>query len=144
MGGSAGGYTVLQSLVEMPGFYKAAICMFGVANMFTLAADTHKFESRYLDSMLGPLPEAATVYRERSPIFHIDIIKDPVAVFLGEIDRVVPREQSDTIVASLKARGVPHEYHLYPGEGHGWRKQETIDAFYKSVEAFLRTYVLFA
>jgi dipeptidyl aminopeptidase/acylaminoacyl peptidase len=144
MGGSAGGYTVLQSLVEMPGFYKAAICMFGVANMFTLAADTHKFEARYLDSMLGPLPEAAAVYRDRAPIFHIDKIKDPVAVFQGEIDRVVPREQSDTIVASLKARGVPHEYHLYPGEGHGWRKQETIDAFYKSVEAFLRTYVLFA
>jgi dipeptidyl aminopeptidase/acylaminoacyl peptidase len=144
MGGSAGGYTVLQSLVEMQGFYKAAICMFGVANMFTLAADTHKFEARYLDSMLGPLPEAAAVYRERSPIFHIDQIKDPIAVFQGEIDRVVPREQSDSIVASLKARGVPHEYHLYPGEGHGWRKHETIDAFYKSVEAFLKTYVLFA
>ncbi|HNO66782.1 MAG TPA: prolyl oligopeptidase family serine peptidase, partial [Tepidiformaceae bacterium] len=67
-----------------------------------------------------------------------------IAVFQGEIDRVVPREQSDTIVASLRARGVPHEYHLYPGEGHGWRKQETIDQFYKSVEAFLKTYVLFA
>lgn len=144
MGGSAGGYTVLQSLVDVPGFYKAAICMFGVANMFTLAADTHKFEARYLDSMLGPLPEAAAVYRERSPIFHVDKIKDPIAVFQGEIDRVVPREQSDTIVASLRARGVPHEYHLYPGEGHGWRKQETIDAFYKAVEAFLKTYVLFA
>jgi len=144
MGGSAGGYTVLQSFVELPGFYKAGICMFGVANMFTLAADTHKFEARYLDSMLGPLPEAAAVYRERSPIFHADRIVDPIAVFQGEIDRVVPREQSDTIVASLKARGVPHEYHLYPGEGHGWRKQETIDAFYKAVEAFLKTYVLFA
>ncbi len=144
MGGSAGGYTVLQSLVELQGFYKAAICMFGVANMFTLAADTHKFEARYLDSMLGPLPEAAAVYRERSPIFHADKIKDPIAVFQGEIDRVVPREQSDSIVASLKARGVTHEYHLYPGEGHGWRKQETIDTFYKSVEAFLKTHVLFA
>jgi dipeptidyl aminopeptidase/acylaminoacyl peptidase len=144
MGGSAGGYTVLQSFVDVPGFYKAGICMFGVANMFTLAADTHKFEARYLDSMLGPLPEAAAVYRERSPIFHVDKIVDPIAVFQGEIDRVVPRAQSDTIVASLKARGVPHEYHLYPGEGHGWRKQETIDAFYKAVEAFLKTYVLFA
>ncbi|MEO8540004.1 MAG: S9 family peptidase [bacterium] len=144
MGGSAGGFTVLQSLVELPGFYKAAICMFGVANMFTLAADTHKFEARYLDSMLGPLPEAAAVYRERSPIFHVQKIQDPIAVFQGEIDRVVPREQSDTIVASLRSRGVPHEYHLYPGEGHGWRKQETIDQFYKSVESFLKTYVLFA
>ena len=144
MGGSAGGFTVLQSLVEIPGFYKAAICMFGVANQFTLAADTHKFEARYLDSMLGPLPEAAAVYRERSPIFHAGKITDPIAVFQGEIDRVVPREQSDSIVASLRARGVPHEYHVYEGEGHGWRKSETIDAFYKAVEAFLRTHVLFA
>ncbi len=144
MGGSAGGFTVLQSLVEIPGFYKAAVCMFGVANQFTLAADTHKFEARYLDSMLGPLPEAAAVYRERSPIFHAARITDPIAVFQGAIDRVVPREQSDTIVASLRARGVPHEYHVYEGEGHGWRKSETIDAFYKSVEAFLRTHVLFA
>jgi dipeptidyl aminopeptidase/acylaminoacyl peptidase len=144
MGGSAGGFTVLQSLVQYPGVYKAAICMFGVANQFTLAADTHKFEARYLDSLLGPLPEAAAVYRERSPIFHADRIRDPIAVFQGEIDRVVPREQSDSIVASLRARGVPHEYHVYPGEGHGWRKSETIDHFYRTVEAFLRTHVLYA
>ncbi|WP_322795055.1 S9 family peptidase [Tepidiforma sp.] len=144
MGGSAGGFTVLQSLVEHPGFYRAAICMFGVANQFTLAADTHKFEARYLDSLLGPLPEAAAIYRERSPIFHADRIRDPIAVFQGEIDRVVPREQSDTIVASLRARGVPHEYHVYPGEGHGWRKSETIEHFYRAVESFLKTHVLYA
>lgn len=144
MGGSAGGYTVLQSLVETPGFYKAAICMFGVANQFTLASDTHKFEQRYLDSMLGPLPEAAAVYKERSPIFHAAKIVDPIAVFQGDIDRVVPREQSDSIVASLRSRGVPHEYHVYEGEGHGWRKSETIERFYNSVEAFLKQYVLFA
>lgn len=144
MGGSAGGFTVLQSLVELPGFYKAAISMFGVANQFTLASDTHKFEQRYLDSMLGPLPEAAATYKARSPIFHASKIVDPIAVFQGDIDRVVPREQSDAIVASLRARGVPHEYHVYEGEGHGWRKSETIEAFYKSVEAFLKQYVLFA
>ena len=118
--------------------------MFGVANQFTLASDTHKFEQRYLDSILGPLPEAADVYHERSPIFHAEKIVDPVAVFQGEIDRVVPREQSDSIVASLKARGVPHEYHVYAGEGHGWRKTETIEHFYRTVESFLRQYVLFA
>lgn len=144
MGGSAGGFTVLQSLVEMPGFYKAGICMFGVANQFTLASDTHKFEQRYLDSMLGPLPAAAAVYRERSPIFHAAKIVDPLAVFQGAIDRVVPREQSDTIVASLRARGVPHEYHVYEGEGHGWRKGETIEDFYNAVQRFLKQYVLFA
>lgn len=144
MGGSAGGYTVLKSLVDMQGFYRAGICMFGVSNMFTLASDTHKFEERYLDTMLGPLPEAADVYRDRSPIFHADKIVDPVAVFQGDIDRVVPREQSDSIVASLRGRGVPHEYHIYEGEGHGWRKAETIEAFYTAVDRFLRQYVVYA
>jgi dipeptidyl aminopeptidase/acylaminoacyl peptidase len=144
MGGSAGGFTVLQSLVEVPGFYRAGVCSFGVSNQFTLASDTHKFESRYLDSMLGPLPEAAARYRERSPIFHAAKIVDPIAVFQGDIDRVVPREQSDSIVASLRARGVPHEYHVYEGEGHGWRKTETIEQFYTTLERFLRQYVIFA
>ena len=144
MGGSAGGYTVLKSLVDHPGFFRAALCLYGVANMFTLAADTHKFEERYLDSMLGPLPEASAIYRRRSPIFYADQIVDPIAVFQGEIDRVVPKAQSDSIVASLQRRGIPHEYHVYEGEGHGWRKKETIERFYKTVEAFLRQYVIFA
>ncbi len=144
MGGSAGGFTVLQSLVTLPGFYTAGICLFGVSNQFTLAADTHKFEARYLDTMLGPLPEAAQVYRERSPIFFADRIVDPIAVFQGDIDRVVPRAQSDEIVESLKRRGVPHEYHVYQGEGHGWRRSDTIESFYQSVERFLRQYVVFA
>jgi dipeptidyl aminopeptidase/acylaminoacyl peptidase len=144
MGGSAGGFTVLQSLVAYPGFYTAGVCMYGVSNQFTLASDTHKFEERYLDTMLGPLPEAAAVYRERSPIFHADRISDPIAVFQGDIDRVVPRAQSDEIVESLRRRGVPHEYHVYEGEGHGWRKTETIERFYTSVDRFLRQYVVFA
>ena len=144
MGGSAGGFTVLQTLAQHPGVFTAGICLYGVANQFTLAAETHKFEARYLDSILGPLPEAAAVYRERSPIFHAAKIQDPIAVFQGEIDQVVPKNQSDTIVASLKARGVPHEYHVYPGEGHGWRKTETIEQFYETVDKFLRQYVVFA
>lgn len=143
-GGSAGGFTVLQSLVEHPGFYRAGLCFFGVANQFLLAADTHKFEARYSDRLLGPLPEAAAVYRARSPLFHADRIKDPVAIFQGEVDKVVPRVQSDEIVASLKARGVPHEYHVYAGEGHGWRRADSIEAWYRSMEKFLTQYVLYA
>jgi dipeptidyl aminopeptidase/acylaminoacyl peptidase len=143
IGGSAGGYTVLKSLVDHPGFFKAALCLYGVSNMFTLAADTHKFEQRYLDSMLGSLPEASAVYRERSPIYSAERIVDPIAVFQGEIDRVVPKAQAEAIVESLRRRGVPHEYHLYEGEGHGWRKSETIEAFYRTVDAFLRQYVVF-
>jgi dipeptidyl aminopeptidase/acylaminoacyl peptidase len=113
-----------------------------VADQFHLAAETHKFESRYLDTMLGPLPEAAAVYRERSPVFHAQRIKRPLAVYQGEIDRVVPRAQSDAIVEALKRSGTTHIYHVYPDEGHGWRKRETIEHFYKSMEEFLKREVL--
>jgi dipeptidyl aminopeptidase/acylaminoacyl peptidase len=143
-GGSAGGYTVLQSLVDKPGFYKVGVCLYGISNQFTLVSDTHKFEERYSDSLLGALPEAAAIYRSRSPIFHADKIVDPVIVFQGEDDKVVPRSQSDSIVASLKSRGIPHEYHVYPGEGHGWRKSETIEHYYSNVVRFLKQYVVFA
>lgn len=144
LGGSAGGYTVLQTLVSHPKRFKAGVCLYGVSNMFTLAAETHKFEERYLDSLLGPLPEAAAVYRARSPIFHADRIVDPIIIFQGETDEVVPRAQSDTIVESLRRRGVPHEYHVYKGEGHGWRRAETIEAYYAAVEKFLKQFVLYA
>jgi dipeptidyl aminopeptidase/acylaminoacyl peptidase len=142
-GGSAGGYTVLQSLIDKPGFYKVGVCLYGIANQFTLASDTHKFEERYLDSILGALPEAADRYRARSPIFSADKIIDPIIVFQGEDDKVVPKSQSDSIVASLRARGVPHEYHTYPGEGHGWRKPETIEHYYQTVIRFLKQYVIY-
>lgn len=144
LGGSAGGYTVLQSLVDKPGFYKAGVCLYGVSNQFGLAMDTHKFEAHYSDSILGPLPEAAELYRDRSPLFHADKIVDPMIVFQGEDDNVVPRNQSDAIVESLKQRGIPHEYHVYAGEGHGWRKPETIEHYHNAVIRFLTQYVLFA
>jgi dipeptidyl aminopeptidase/acylaminoacyl peptidase len=144
MGGSAGGYTVLEALCQAPELFRAAICRYGVSNLFTLAADTHKFEAHYLDSLVGPLPEAAARYRERSPIFHAERIATPMAIFQGADDKVVPPEQSEAIVAALRRRGVPHVYHLFPGEGHGWRRAETIEAYYKALEAFLRQYVIFA
>lgn len=144
LGSSAGGYTVLRALITHPGFFRAGICLYGVSDLFGLAADTHKFEERYTDSLVGPLPAAAELYRELSPVFHADKIRDPLAVFQGTDDEVVPREQSDQIVAALKARGVPHEYHVYEGEGHGWRRAETVEKFYTAVDAFLRKYVVFA
>jgi dipeptidyl aminopeptidase/acylaminoacyl peptidase len=144
LGGSAGGFTVLQSLIEKPGFYKAGVCLYGVSNQFGFVTDTHKFEERYSDSLLGPLPEAADVYRARSPLFHADRIVDPIIVFQGADDKVVPKNQSDSIVESLKARGTPHEYHVYEGEGHGWRKPETIEHYYNAVMKFLTQYVVYA
>lgn len=144
MGGSAGGYAVLQALVRYPGTFAAGLCLYGVTNLFTLASDTHKFEQHYLDTIVGPLPETAARYRERSPVFAASRIIDPVAIFQGEDDRVVPVAQAETIISALARNGVPHEYHLYPGEGHGWRKSETIVAFYAAVLAFLKRHVLFA
>jgi len=144
MGGSAGGFTVLQTMVRHPEAFRAGICLYGVADQFHLAAETHKFECHYLDSLLGPLPEAAQVYRDRSPVFHARRICRPLAVFQGSVDRAVPREQSDRIVEALKSNGTPHVYHVYEGEGHGWRKAETIEHFYRAVDDFLRRHVLFA
>ncbi len=143
MGGSAGGFTVLKTLEDYPGFFKAGVNLFGVANQFTLVADTHKFEERYSDFLIGSLPDAADIYRERSPIFFVDKIRDPLIVFQGEDDKVVPQNQSDEIVKALRRNEVPHEYHLYPNEGHGFRKIETIEKFYTTLETFLKTYVIF-
>jgi dipeptidyl aminopeptidase/acylaminoacyl peptidase len=143
MGGSAGGFTVLKALEDYPGKFKAGVCLYGVANQFALVADTHKFEARYSESILGKLPEAAEIYRERSPVFFADRIQDPIAIFQGEDDKVVPKNQSDQIVSALQQNGVPHEYHLYPGEGHGFRKTETIEKFYTALEKFLRQYVIY-
>jgi dipeptidyl aminopeptidase/acylaminoacyl peptidase len=144
MGGSAGGFTVLQTMTTHPEAFTAGICLYGVADQFHLAAETHKFESRYLDSLLGPLPEAAAIYRQRSPVRHADRIRRPLAVFQGAIDRVVPRAQSDVIVEALQRNAAPHTYHVYEGEGHGWRKRETIEHFYEAVDQFLLRHVIFA
>lgn len=142
MGGSAGGFTVLQAMVDHPEAFTAGVCLFGVADQFHLASQTHKFESRYTDTLLGPLPEAAALYRARSPVLHAAKICRPLAVFQGAIDRVVPQAQSDMIVEALQRNGTPHIYHVYEGEGHGWRKRETIEHYYKAVDEFLRKYVL--
>ncbi|MBC8170341.1 MAG: S9 family peptidase [Anaerolineae bacterium] len=143
MGGSAGGFTVFQALVDKPGVFAAGICKFGVSNQFLLVQDTHKFEEQYSFSLLGHLPEAAELYRQRSPIYHAARITDAVIIFQGEDDEVVPRNQSDAIVASLQARGVTHEYHLYPGEGHGFRQPATIEAYLQAALRFVQQNVIY-
>jgi len=144
MGGSAGGYTVLRTLTLHPGLFRAAICRYGISSLFGLARTTHKFEAHYTDLLVGSLPHAADLFRERSPIYAADAIRDPVALFQGDEDDVVTKDQSDDIVASLRARGVQHEYHVYEGEGHGWRRPETKEAYIRSVESFLGQHVLYS
>lgn len=142
LGGSSGGLVVLKALEDYPGFFKAGVCRYGVADQFALAADTHKFEARYSDRLIGPLPAAADLYRERSPIFFADQIRDPLALFQGEDDTSVPRSQMDAMAAELQRRGTPYVYHVYSGEGHGFRKPETIVHYYRAVNDFLLKHVL--
>ena len=120
-GGSAGGYTVLVAL-STSDVFRAGADHFGISDMTALARDTHKFESRYLDSLIGPLPAAQAVYDSRSPLNHLDGFKVPVLVLQGAEDPVVPPNQSQRIVEALRARHVPVAYILYPGEGHGFRQ----------------------
>ncbi len=132
-GGSAGGYTTLMALASTDVF-SAGISLFGVGDLEMLARDTHKFESRYLDGLVGPYPEAADRYRERSPIHHLDRISCPVLVLQGLDDKVVLPSQAEAIVAALAARGIPHAYLAFAGEGHGFRGA---DAVRRSTEARL-------
>lgn len=124
-GGSAGGWTVLSALVR-GGTFTAGISRYGVADLRMLVAETHDFEASYIDGLVGPLPEYEHVYIERSPLTHTDRIDVPVLLMQGGEDRVVPPSQSEGIRDALAARGVDHEYVLYPGEGHGFRSAETI------------------
>lgn len=144
IGGSAGGFTVLNCLVHYPGVFKAGVNLFGVSNLFGLDEDTHKFEERYNASLVGELPAAAEHYKKWSAVFHADQIRDPLAVFQGAEDKVVLPDQSENIVAALQRNKVPHVFRLYEGEGHGWRKTETIIDYYQTLNKFLKEYVLLA
>ncbi len=144
MGGSAGGFTVLNCLVHYPGVFRAGVNLFGVSNLFTLEDETHKFEERYNASLVGELPGAAEHFKKWSAVFHADQIRDPLAVFQGADDKVVLPDQSESIVEALQRNKVPHIFRLYEGEGHGWRKSETIIDYYQTLNKFLKEYVLLA
>lgn len=135
-GGSAGGFTVLAALANTDVF-AAGISRYGVADARALAAETHDFEARYLDGLIGPLPQAEELYLERSPLTYPARFTVPVLLLQGADDPVVPPRQAEAIRDALAARGVPHAYVLYPGEGHGFRRRETtIDVLEKEL-AFL-------
>jgi dipeptidyl aminopeptidase/acylaminoacyl peptidase len=130
-GGSAGGFTTLAALCfqdawGQDGTFSAGCSLYGVTDLAALAAETHKFESRYLDGLVGPLPDAAEVYRERSPLFHADALSQPVLLLQGAEDRIVPPAQAKVLVDALRARGVPYAYVLFPGEGHGFLASASI------------------
>ncbi len=135
-GGSAGGYTTLCALT-FHDLFRAGASYYGVADAETLASDTHKFESRYLDTLIGPYPEAANTYRERSPIHFAHEIRAAVILFQGLEDEIVPPSQAEEMVRALSRSGLPHSYLAFPGEQHGFRRAENI---VQSLEAELSFY----
>lgn len=124
-GGSAGGYTTLACLTFTDAFHVGA-SYYGVSDIGALARETHKFESRYMDKLVGPWPEAAEVYHARSPIMHAEQLTRPVIFFQGLDDKIVLPNQADLMVQSLKDRGIPVAYLTFEGEGHGFVQAENV------------------
>src|SRR6516164_80039 len=138
-GGSAGGYTTLCALT-FHNVFKTGASYYGVSNLEALAKDTHKFESRYLDGMIGPYPARRDLYIERSPVHFADRVSVPIAFFQGAEDPIVPPNQAEAMVEALKGRGVPVQYLLFDGEQHGFRRAQTVK---RTLDAELYFYSIF-
>jgi dipeptidyl aminopeptidase/acylaminoacyl peptidase len=143
-GGSAGGWTTLAAVTSGPALtgvkeavFAAATSYFGVSDLRPFVTDTHDFESRYLDGLIGPLPEADAIYEERAPVGHVNQLTCPVLLLQGLDDPIVPPSQSEAIAADLAAHGIKHAYIAFEGESHGFRKAESVT---RSLQAELAFY----
>jgi dipeptidyl aminopeptidase/acylaminoacyl peptidase len=125
-GSSAGGYTTLAALT-FTNTFAAGASYYGVGDLLLLARDTHKFESCYLDTLIGPLPACKQLYQDRSPLYHADKITCPIIFFHGENDKVVPKAQTEAMYNALKQNGIPTKLILYPNEDHGFRQAKHIE-----------------
>ncbi|MBI3228798.1 MAG: S9 family peptidase, partial [Burkholderiales bacterium] len=135
-GGSAGGFTTLCALI-FHDVFKAGASLYGVTDLAALDEDSHKFESHYNEYLIGPRAQAQEIYRQRSPIHHVDRLKKPMIFLQGLEDRVVPPAQSQCMVAAMRKNGVPVAYLEFAGEGHGFRQAANIE---RSLEAELGFY----
>ena len=125
-GRSAGGYTTLAALTFDPDVFKAGASYYGIGDLELLARDTHKFESRYLDTLVGPYPAAREVYQKRSPIHCVDRLSCPLIFFQGLEDRVVPPNQSRKMADAVRAKGLPVALLTFEGEQHGFRRADSL------------------
>ncbi|KAI9348310.1 Alpha/Beta hydrolase protein [Zopfochytrium polystomum] len=126
-GGSAGGYTVLAACAFRPDVFAAGTSSYGICDLVSLAQLTHKFESRYIDGLLGGnVKDIEEIYKARSPIHHVANVQSPMLILQGSEDRVVPPNQAEVMVDAVRAKGGVVEYVIFEGEGHGWRKSENI------------------
>ncbi|MDR0782739.1 MAG: S9 family peptidase, partial [Propionibacteriaceae bacterium] len=136
MGGSAGGFTTLAALTTSK-IFSAGISQYGVADLEALSRDTHKFESRYNDTLIAPYPAERHIHQERSPINHIDQLSAPMLLLQGGLDRVVPVDQAQAMFEAARAKGLDAELVIYEDEGHGWRQAPTIEDAYTKIINFL-------
>jgi len=141
-GGSAGGFTTLAALTFRD-FFRAGASYYGVSDLETLAKDTHKFESRYLDSLIGPYPQRRDLYQQRSPINHVEGLSCPLILFQGLEDKIVPPDQAELMYQAVRAKRIPTAYIAFEGEQHGFRQaaniKRALDAefyFYSRVFSF--------
>lgn len=137
MGSSAGGFTVLNTLIQFPRLFRAAVCAYPVCDLMEDIQKTHKLERYYNHYLVGDPRRDHRNYLARSPLIHAKKIVDPIAIFHGENDRVVSLDQTHHLVEELEKQGTPHLYITYPEEGHGFRKTETIRDYYQRVLDFL-------
>ena len=124
-GKSASGFTALSALVHHD-IFAAGASYYGVADLEALVRDTHKFEARYLDSLIGPYPEMANVYQDRSPLRHAEALRTPIILLQGMEDPVVPPAQAELLVRVLRRKGLPFAYVTFEGERHGFRQAASI------------------
>jgi dipeptidyl aminopeptidase/acylaminoacyl peptidase len=137
IGGSAGGFTVLNLLARHGELFAAGVALYAVTDLRALDETTHRFEAHYNVSLVGPWPAAADRYRDRSPVNHAAAIERPLLMLHGAVDDDVPVTQAEAMVAAMRAVGRPVELHVYEGEGHGWGRPETVADELARVEAFL-------
>ncbi|MDP6202588.1 MAG: prolyl oligopeptidase family serine peptidase [Prochlorococcus sp.] len=139
-GGSAGGFTTLACLC-FTDVFRVGACRYAVSDLSAMAEDTHRFEARYLDSLVGSWPEQRQLYENRSPLLHANRIQCPVIFFQGLQDKVVPPEQTERMAAALRSKGIPVEVHIFEQEGHGFRDSAAKIKVLEATEHFFRTHL---
>jgi len=142
MGGSAGGYTTLMALTQQPDFWAAGVSLFGVGDLYELKQGTHRFEVNYEQTLIGRLPEAGPLWKQRSPLTHVKNVRAPVLLFHGKDDKAVPHQQSVDFAEAVRRSGGVAELVSYEGEGHGFVNEATRRDMIEKTERFLDKYVI--
>ena len=139
-GSSAGGFTALNCLC-FSRVFKAGACRYGVTDLVSLSQDTHRFESGYVETLVGAWPAAKHLYAARSPLSHADLIRSPVIFFQGQVDEVVLPDQTERMALALNANNIPCQVHVFPDEGHGFRSSAVLTSVLEATEAFFQQHL---